>query len=460
MARGDGLVRKRTYQRKSGTATRWLARLDLGPGRDAQGRRQQRVLEERQFPTRDAAKEWLAKRRAELRLGRVGTDRRSGKLTVADLLEAYVEHGTTLGDWSPGHTRRTRQIVDGDLAPLHEIPVEEITVADVEALVQARQRDGASANTIRLMRNALSAALNLAIRRELVPPWSNVAARASTPAVRREQPRFVPPHLIPAFLDGLEGERYRSLIVTAMTLALRPSEAVGLRWRDVDLEEGLVTVSGSLQAVDGRYEQRDRPKDDEPRSIALPAFLADMLREHRRDQLEERQSDYAPAVLPPARTEAQQRRAQLVQRRHDERRQRRAENEARWPGLVFTGRDGGPVHEPAVNRRLKTIIGRINDERSGRAEIGTVVEKLPVVTFYQLRHTGATWMLSTGVPEHELQAIMGHSSPAMTRRYAAVLEPQRRAAADRLDAFLESASGALGGRSGGRGLDPAAASGA
>lgn len=115
-------------------------------------------------------------------------------------------------------------------------------------------------------------------------------------------------------------------------------------------------------------------------------------------------------------------------------------NEDAWPGLVFTSRDGEPVYEAGVNRRLKIIVDRINEQQRERT-IGVAPEAIPRVTFYQLRHTGATWMLSTGVPEHELQAIMGHSSPAMTRRYAAVLKPQRRAAADRLDAFMNEATG-------------------
>ena len=127
-------------------------------------------------------------------------------------------------------------------------------------------------------------------------------------------------------------------------------------------------------------------------------------------------------------------------------------NDAAWPGLVFTARDAGPVYESGVGRRLKAIIDRIHKERSDAA-IGIAPELLPRVTFYQLRHTGATRMLASGVPEHELQAIMGHSPPAMTRRYAAVLQPQRRAAADRLDAVLRDAGttrarSGLGGRRG------------
>jgi len=442
MARGDGGTRKRTYQRKNGTQTRWVGWIDLGPGRDAQGRRQTRIVEERAFGTKTEAKDWLATKRAELRVRAAPVDRRHGRLTVEAVLAAYVKHGTTLGEWSPSHARRTKGIVERDLASLHDIRVDELSVEDVEALIERRQEGGASPNTIRLMRNALSAAINLAIRRELLSPWANVAGRAQAPTVRREAPRYIPPELVPAFIDGLADERFRVLILTAMTLALRPSEAVGLLWSDVDLDTRELTIRGSVQYEGKSYVRRDRPKDEEPRTIAMPAFLADLLREHRKEQIAERQSDYADLAPMPRRSPAMIRKADLARRRHDERRQRRMINDAAWPGLVFTSRDGAPVYEAGVNRRLALIVDRINRARQ-EAKLGIALEPLPRVTFYQLRHTGATWMLSTGVPEHELQAIMGHSSPTMTRRYAVVLKPQRHAAADRLDAFMDKAIGTM-----------------
>lgn len=299
-----------------------------------------------------------------------------------------MEHGTTLGDWSPSYARRTKGIVARDLAPLHDVRVDELSVSDVEALIERRQKGGASPNTIRLMRNALSAAINLAIRRELLSPWANVAGRAQAPTVRREAPHYIPPELVPAFIDGLADERFRVLILTAMTLALRPSEGIGLLWSDIDLDKRELTIRGSVQYEGKSYVRRDRPKDEEPRTIAMPAFLADLLREHRKEQMVERQADYADIAPMPLRTPAMVRKADLARQRHDERRQRRKVHDAAWPGLVFTSRDGGPVYEAGVNRRLALIIDQINRARQ-EPKLGVAPEPLPPVTFYQLRHTGA-----------------------------------------------------------------------
>jgi len=39
-------------------------------------------------------------------------------------------------------------------------------------------------------------------------------------------------------------------------------------------------------------------------------------------------------------------------------------------------------------------------------------------TFHTLRHTAAAWMVQDGVSLYEVQHVLGHSTPVMTRRYA------------------------------------------
>ncbi len=424
MARGDGGVRKREDAKYAASKKPWVAWLDLGPGRDRQGRRKPRIIKEKSFAREREAKDWLDAEKAELRKKRGQVDQ-SGRLTVEAMLESWYSHGVTVADWSPMHRRRMRQQI-AILRPLHHLRADEVTVADVDALIEHRIRVAkSSSNTIRILRNALIAAFNYAIRREELPKDANVAALSSAPKVKRSPPHRLPPHLVPVFIDGLEGEQYRNLIITAMTLALRPSEGIGMRWPSLDLSSGLVTIDQTIQYVDGVYEISELPKDDEPRTIALPPFLIDLLATHQREQMEELQLD-----------------------RGEKRRRQRQENLERYGHLVFTTRFGGPIHEPGVNRRLKQIIDRINAER--RKAFGPAVELLPRVTFYELRHTGATWMLTAGVPEGQLQEIMGHSTPAMTRRYAEIVEPLKREAAARMDAYLEATRNADVGKSVGK----------
>ena len=57
-------------------------------------------------------------------------------------------------------------------------------------------------------------------------------------------------------------------------------------------------------------------------------------------------------------------------------------------------------------------------------------------SFKTLRHTAASYMVQQGVPLYEVQKILGHSSPAMTQRYAHLAPDHLKGAASALDRAL------------------------
>jgi len=52
------------------------------------------------------------------------------------------------------------------------------------------------------------------------------------------------------------------------------------------------------------------------------------------------------------------------------------------------------------------------------------------VTAHQFRHTLGTRLINTGVPQHVIGRLLGHASPQMTARYAALHDTTVRAAFD------------------------------
>lgn len=183
---------------------------------------------------------------------------------------------------------------------------------------------------------------------------------------------------------ALESERLGVLFSTAMTLALRPGEAIGLRWADVDFKAGTLRIEQTIQHVGGEYLVLPPKTDQARRTIVLPTPLLAELQLHRNEQ----------------------------------RLERIGAREWTTSGLVFTNTRGTALNEPSVNRTLGRIL-----ERAG----------LPRLTFYELRHTGATAMLSLGVPLEQVQDLLGHTDIATTRIYAQVTEPLRREAAAKLE---------------------------
>jgi integrase len=64
--------------------------------------------------------------------------------------------------------------------------------------------------------------------------------------------------------------------------------------------------------------------------------------------------------------------------------------------------------------------------------------KLDDVNFHTLRHTFASWAVMRGVSLKELQELLGHSTLAMTMRYAHLAPEHLRAAVGRLEGLISA----------------------
>ena len=120
-------------------------------------------------------------------------------------------------------------------------------------------------------------------------------------------------------LAAAVGHRFEAVYVLMLVLGLRPGEALGLRWSDVDLDRGTLTVTQALKR--GRHGLRVGP-------------------------LKTRQSRRRVGLPAPALT--------ALQRRLNDHASERAGAANEWVDhdLVFTTRTGGPVDPPAVARHL------------------------------------------------------------------------------------------------------------
>ncbi len=95
--------------------------------------------------------------------------------------------------------------------------------------------------------------------------------------LKSERPEF-------DFLEFNEAERlpaaahgeWRTMILTALRTGMRHGELIGLRWEDVDLVAGRITVRQNV--VDGKI---GTPKSGKPREIPLGIDVRTALREHR-----------------------------------------------------------------------------------------------------------------------------------------------------------------------------------
>ncbi len=214
----------------------------------------------------------------------------------------------------------------------------------------------------------------------------NVADIVERPRVERAEAQALTSQQVKDLLAAAGACRLGALLNVAVNTGMRQSELLGLRWRDVDLEGGLLRVRHQY----GRDGTFCEPKSARSRrTIDLPASTVATLREHRTRQIEER------LIVGP-----------------------------NWEDrdLVFCTHRGRPLGHRNVLRDFNQLLR---------------VAGLPAVPFHALRHTHATLLLAAGVPVGDVSARLGHSSATITLDvYGHVLPDAGRGIAARLEAML------------------------
>jgi len=248
-----------------------------------------------------------------------------------------------------------------------------------------------SPRTIRYAQSVLGAALKQAVRWRILP--YNPAADVDKLRQPRREMQALGADDAKRFLAAIEGTKHDALFKLALFTGMRPGEYLGLRWQDLDLKTGLVTVQRTLVKTGDGY-RLDEPKTDRSRrTIPIPASVVEALRRHKAEQLE-----------------------------------RRLKLGGAWeqPDLVFTNELGGFVERQNLLHR---------HFRSALKAAG-----LPVtLRLYDLRHTAATLLLAAGVHPKVASERLGHASITMTLdTYSHVMPTMQREASDKMEELLSS----------------------
>jgi integrase len=316
----------------------------------------------RTFARKKDADDSLVKIRHEVSQGTHTAE--SASVTVAEAAALWLDHGAAIG-LEAGTLRTNRLTVRYHVLPLLgrerlarlSAPRVQRFVDDLLASAFGRSR---SRDMARRALQALKAVLGEAHRRGLAA--QNVAAPIRLRLSRRHQGRVVIPskERVRALLDAA-GPRWRPLLATAAFTGLRISELRGLRWADVDLKAGVLTVS---QRAD-RFRAIGSPKSVAARrDVPLMPVVANALREWR-------------LVCP------------------------RGALDLVFPTAAGRVQAHGNVVKDGFVRaqRLAGLLGP---------------DGKPLYHFHLLRHFACSLFIEAGFAPKRVQAIMGHSSITMT----------------------------------------------
>jgi integrase len=316
--------------------------------------------------------------------------------TVARFVRYWLSIKTRV---RPSTLRSYTEHVENYLIPyLGSTRLGELTGRQVQAmfaeLVTRETRSGRpiAASTLHRIRATLRAALNAAIREGLIR--DNPARFIELPDPRRPQAQVWTTNrvrewertgerfpvavwtaeLLAHFLDFVAGDRLFAMWWLVALRGLRRGELAGLRWIDIDLDEGVIMIS-QQRITFGNVTTVGPPKTRASRRvIALDRHTVRVLREHQRRQQKER-----------------------------------LEAGEAWveSGYVFTKPDGTPLNPDHLTRRFRYLV-----RKSG----------LPPVRLHDLRHGAATLAQAAGADLKSVQEQLGHSSIVLTAdTYTSVL---------------------------------------
>jgi integrase len=351
-------IRKRTWTAKDGEKTAWIADYF-----DQSGKRHIKT-----FKLKKAAEAWLDEAKIEVKRG-IHTPA-NASVTVAEAGDAWIEQAEADG-LERSTVEEYRRHLDQHIKPfIGGVRLAEFSPAGVRALRNKLIKEQRSPVMAKKVVSSLGAILANAmadhkVARNVVREQAQHVRRRERGLERRHTKNLEVGINIPtkaeirAMLDAAQG-RWRALFVTAIFTGLRASELRGLRWDDVDLDRGELTVR---QRAD-RWGSIGSPKSDAgKRTVPLAPMVVNALKEWR--------------LACPQGT----------------------------AGLAFPNNRGSALQLSSIHYRGLAPLQRV---------AGITEDAKPKYGMHSLRHAAASLFIEQGFSAKRVQALMGHSTIQMT----------------------------------------------
>jgi integrase len=283
---------------------------------------------------------------------------------------------------------RYEGIVNGHLKPaLGHRKLRDLTRAEVRRLYNQKAKT-LSPRSVDYIHTTLQKAISQAVKDDLIP--RNVASGERPRSSRHQkEARALSPTQVRALLAEASGEGNEAIYILALHAGLRKGELLGLKWIDLDLEAGTLSVRRSLKVTDHGLDFGPTKNKASRRSVPLNKNAVAALKAHRLRQNEER--------------------LRLSELWEDQ-------------DLVFPNRVGKPINPSNLyHREYKPLLKRA----------GLESERF---TFHSLRHTFASGLCNQRVYPKVIQSLLGHSSITQTMdTYSHLMEGMGDDAVDGLD---------------------------
>lgn len=355
--KGDGSI----YQRSNGRF--------VGEYTDANGKRR--------YVSGKDKNDVKAKLKEALKNKDEGVSYDAGTLAFGDFLDRWL--GSTKGTIRERSWIRYEQMARVHLKPtLGRVKLSRLNALQLQDLYTKKLKDRLSPRTVQYIHTTAHKALGQGVAWSLIP--RNVADAAKPPKPSKGETHALSLGQIRVLLEAVRGDKLEALYVLACTTGMRQSEIIGLQWRDIDLEDGVLKISRSVYngAVSPPKSTAGR------RTIRLSKLAVTALKAHR---------------INTART-------------------------GRIAEWVFSSSKGTPLScHNLHNRSWKPLLHTAGLPHSTR--------------FHDLRHSAATLLISRGIPVKVVSEMLGHADVTTTISvYFSVMPNMQSLTSDGMDEAL------------------------
>jgi integrase len=336
------------------------------------------------FPDQAEARTWVRDARVALRRGRQVV---RAVPTLEQAGDAWLEHARTGvvrarggHHYKPASVRGYERALRLRAYPaLGTEPLDEITRADVQELVDELAANGLASTTIETTINAIRAIYRHELGRDRLK--TNPTRGITLPSGGERRERFAAPTEAKALLAALPVED-RAIWATAFYAGLRRGELLALRDQAVDVKAGEIRVVAGWDDVEGEQPTKGR----ERRTVPIIGELGSTLAAH---------------TLRTGR---------------------------RGTDLMFGESETSPFAAKALQ---------------ARADAAWKAAALERITLHECRHTFASIAIAAGVNIGTVSAALGHASVTITwDRYHHLMPGTMDQAAELIQTYIEDTAGA------------------
>ena len=296
---------------------------------------------------------------------------------------------TWLNDYKRIDLRQTTWESYECMARNHIIPavgalvLQELRPEHLQKLYSDKLKEGKSSRTVRYIHQVIHGALDQAILNKLIS-GNNVAKLTILPPLDQKEIRVLTPEEQNIFIKHVINHRMGTAFLVLLGTGIRRGEMLGLRWKDVDLESGIMHVRQGIVSVKGGLKVHDPKTKTSKRSFSIPSVLIAMLEKHKSAM--QGKGFYGP------------------------------------DRYVFCSTKGSATRPRGFNTTFDSILDKLG---------------IKDVNLHSLRHTFATRMLEEGENLKVLQELLGHAKLSITAdTYSHVSPDLKQKAANRMDGIL------------------------